>query len=177
MSSSRDPALPMALGDSGAEIRPFEPGDLPRLQAIREAAFAPVFRSFRALVGKGIAEAAFAQAEDEQRKLLADIAVDGSGHHLFVVLLGPEIVGFIAFTADDAKKLGEIGLNAVLPHHAGKGIGTAMYRFALGRLRQLGMVAAEVGTGGDSSHAAARRAYEKAGFGSTIVSVHMYRRL
>lgn len=37
--------------------------------------------------------------------------------------------------------------------------------------------AATVGTGGDPSHAAARRAYEKAGFDAVIPSVWMFRKL
>lgn len=172
--SSSDPSLVTSLGDCGAVVRPFQPGDLPKLQAIREAAFAPVFLSFRNLVGKEIAELALARAEDEQRKLLADLAAEDTSHHLFVVLLRDEIVGFVMFSVDDAKKLGEIGLNAVRPDHADKGIGTAMYVFALRRLKELGAKAVEVGTGGDPSHAAARRAYEKAGFRVAIPSVHMY---
>jgi len=36
------------------------------------------------------------------------------------------------------------------------------------------MAAATVGVGGDPSHAPARRAYEKAGFGPTILSLWMY---
>ncbi|WP_437957583.1 GNAT family N-acetyltransferase [Sorangium sp. So ce119] len=70
-----------------------------------------------------------------------------------------------------------IGLNAVDPAHAGKGIGTAMYEFALARMRQSGMKVATVATGGDPSHAPARRAYRKAGFDVEIPSVWMCRKL
>jgi ribosomal protein S18 acetylase RimI-like enzyme len=73
--------------------------------------------------------------------------------------------------------VGEIGLNAVHPEHAGRGIGTIMYDFALGQLQAGGMLVAEVATGGDPSHAPARRAYEKAGFGFQIPSVVMYKDL
>ena len=51
-------------------IRPFQQADLPTLQKIREAAFAPVFASFRKLVGEEIAQVAFAAAEEEQAALL-----------------------------------------------------------------------------------------------------------
>lgn len=173
--SPPEPAVP--LGDTGAEIRPFAPEDLPSLESIREAAFAPVFQSFRRIVGPEIAAAAFGNLEADQQKLLQDIVSAGSGQRLFVVIQEGAIVAFVAFTADREKKLGEIGLNATHPHHAGKGIGTAMYRFVLDRLRDLGMRAVEVSTGGDSGHAAARRAYEKVGFGPVIPAVHMYRLL
>jgi len=52
-----------------------------------------------------------------------------------------------------------------------------MYECATDRLRELGMRVAEVGTGGDPSHAPARRAYAKAGFGPGIPNVYLYKDL
>jgi GNAT superfamily N-acetyltransferase len=156
-------------------IRPFEPGDLAALQRIREAAFEPVFRSFRGIVGEEIAAIAFRHADVEQGKLLADICATNSGHHVLVVTADGEIVGFVSFTVDADKGLGEIGLNAVHPKHAGEGIGTWMYRHALRRMKELGMAVATVGVGGDPSHAPARRAYEKAGFGPALPSLNLYK--
>lgn len=158
-------------------IRPFEPRDLPALQDIRRRAFEPVFESFREIVGGDIAAIAFAHADAEQAKLLDDICMAGSGHHVHVVTLGDEVVGFVSFTVDPERRMGEIGLNAVHPDHAGRGVGTWMYEQVVRRMKALGMVLATVGTGGDPSHAAARRAYEKAGFGAAIPSVHLYRLL
>jgi len=63
-------------------------------------------------------------------------------------------------------QVGEIGLNAIHPSHAGQGLGTAMYEFAVLRMKEAGMRAATVATGADASHAPARRAYEKAGCGA-----------
>ena len=74
-------------------------------------------------------------------------------------------------------KVGEIGLNAVDPSHTGKGIGTAMYEFSVARMKEAGMKVATVATGRDPSHAAARRAYRKAGFLVEIPSVWMCRLL
>jgi GNAT superfamily N-acetyltransferase len=71
--------------------------------------------------------------------------------------------------------MGEIGLNAVDPAHVGHGVGTAMYDFALARMKEAGMRVATVSTGGDPSHMPARRAYEKAGFTASIPSVWMCR--
>ena len=158
-------------------IRPFEPGDLPAMQLIRKAAFEPVFRSFREIVGEQIATLAFAHADAEQAKLLDDICAADSGHRVLVVTIGDEIVAFVSFTIDARNSTGEIGLNAVHPAHAGRGLGTAMYEHVLARMKELGMVLATVGTGGDPSHAPARRAYEKAGFGPAIPSIYLYRLL
>lgn len=162
---------------SDPSIRPFERDDLPALQHIRQAAFEPVFRSFREIVGPKIAAIAFPHCDAEQAKLLDDICAAGSGHHVLVVAVGEEIVGFASFTIDSVKRTGEIGLNAVRPEHAGRGLGTCLYEHVLARMRELGVVLATVGTGGDPSHAPARRAYEKAGFGPALPSVHLYKLL
>lgn len=91
--------------------------------------------------------------------------------------LAGAVVGFVAVRINAATRVGEIGLNAVHSDHAGQGIGTAMYRFALRRMKEAGMAAATVATGGDPSHAPARRAYGKAGFTAQIPSVWMCRLL
>ena len=83
----------------------------------------------------------------------------------------------MSFTIDADKRTGEIGLNAVHPEHAGRGIGTEMYEHVMARMKERGLALATVGTGGDPSHAPARRAYEKAGFGREIPSVTLYRLL
>jgi hypothetical protein len=44
-------------------------------------------------------------------------------------------------------------------------------------MKEFGMALATVGTGADPSHAPARRAYEKAGFGAALPSVSLYRLL
>lgn len=158
-------------------IRPFEKDDLPALQRIRAAAFKPVFQSFRNIVGESIAAGAFADAEIEQARQLDSLCETGPKQQVFVVECEGEIVGFVAVLLDHDKKLGEIGLNAVDPEYAGMGVGTKVYEFALAHMKKAGMTAATVGTGGDLSHAPARRAYEKAGFGPAIPSIYLYKLL
>ncbi|MEM7119887.1 MAG: GNAT family N-acetyltransferase [Pseudomonadota bacterium] len=158
-------------------IRSFEAGDLARLHRIREAAFKPVFASFRNLLGETIAGVALAGAEREQAELLDRLCATSSPDRVFVAEADGEIVGFCAMSLDRDARVGEIGLNAVHPDHQGKGIGTVMYDHVLARMREDGMSVATVGTGGDASHAPARRAYEKAGFGPAIPNVYMYRSL
>lgn len=158
-------------------IRPFKAEDLPRLQQIREAAFRPVFRSFRNMAGEEISASAFATAEAEQETLLNDLCKPEASGQVFVAELGSDLVGFVAISLDRTKRIGEIGLNAVHPSQAGHGIGTRLYVFALDVMREAGMVAATVGTGCDPSHAPARQAYTKAGFDKAIPSVWLYRQL
>ena len=158
-------------------IRKFEPGDLPRLHEIRVAAFEPVFRSFREILGDAIARVAIDGAEREQADYLDTICGPKSDREVYVVEHDSTIIAFCAVALDQKTKLGEIDLNAVDPAHQSAGIGTWMYEFALDRMKEAGMVVATVGTGGDPSHAPARKAYEKAGFGPALPSLHMYRLL
>ena len=164
------------MAASAPTIRPLAPGDLPTLQSVRRAAFEPVFSSFRRIVGEEIAALAFADADAEQAKLLDDICAAESGHHVLVMTVDGETVGFVSLTIDAAKRTGEIGLNAVHPDYAGRGIGTWMYQHVLARMKELDMALAVVGTG-DSSHTPARRAYEKVGFGPAIPSLYLYKLL
>jgi predicted N-acetyltransferase YhbS len=158
-------------------IRPFAPDDLPHIDEIRRLAFEPVFASFRAIVGPAIAEVAFATAEAEQSEHLTKLCDPESPEMVFVAERDGVIVGFVSVSLNFEQKIGEIGLNAVHPDHAGQGIGTGLNEFALQEMRKAGMLVATVGTGGDDSHAPARRAYEKVGFGPAIPSLWMYRTL
>lgn len=158
-------------------IRAYAPSDLPALHAIRTAAFAPVFASFRSIVGPDIAALGLANAEQEQGDLLDAIARPDSGHTLAVAEIDNQPVGFVSWKPNIAPYVGEVTLNAVHPYHGGRGIGTALYEYALAALKAAGMQLATVGTGGDPSHARARRAYEKAGFSVHLPSIYMYRKL
>jgi ribosomal protein S18 acetylase RimI-like enzyme len=158
-------------------VRPATADDLPALQRIRAAAFAPVFASFRAMLGDTLYERVQARDDEAQHALLASLVERDSGWELHVAEAAGAIVGFVSLRLDHARQVGEIGLNAVHPAHANRGVGTAMYRFALARMTDAGMQAATVSTGGDASHAAARRAYEKAGFSAHIPSVWLCRTL
>lgn len=158
-------------------IRKFQPADLPRLHEIRTAAYQPVFQSFRDIVGERIAPIAFATAEKEQGDFLDSICKERSDHDVYVVLQGAEIIAFFALNLNAETKVGELDLNAVHPDHQNGGLGTWMYEAALAFIKDAGMLVATVGTGGDASHAPARRAYERAGFGPSIPSVWYYKDL
>ena len=153
------------------------PESLYLLEQIREAAFAPVFASFRAILGDEIYELAQQREDEDQARILAELAADNSAWILYAASEGQTVVGFISILLNKETRVGEIGLNAVHPNHAGRGIGTAMYQHAIERMKEAGMQVATVATGGDPSHAPARSAYRKAGFDVEIPSVWMCRRL
>jgi len=156
-------------------IRAFHPDDLPALDALRAASFAPVFAGFRAALGARVADVALARAEAEQAELLAELAA--SDTHDLLVSLGRDGTpsGFVALRCDRAKGLGEITLMAVSPQ--GAGVGRTLTEAALERMRAAGMRAACVGTGGDAAHAPARALYAAAGFQAAIPSLSLYRAL
>lgn len=158
-------------------FRKATPEDTARLQAIRRAAFAPVFASFRSMLGDEIYDLAQRREDEAQEDLLASLVAGEGGWALFVAEAKGEVAGFVPIHLDHDRRVGEIGLNAVDPPLAGKGIGTAMYEFAVTHMKEAGMRVATVATGGDPSHAPARRAYRNAGFDVEIPSVWMCRKL
>ncbi len=156
------------MNKTQTSIRPVRSSDAERLQEIRAAAFAPVFASFRSILGDAIYETAQQHEDDAQEEMLTSLLAEDSNAEMFVVESGAEVVGFMAVHLDAEKYIGEIGLNAVHPSAAGQGIGTQMYDFAIARMKEAGMKVATVSTGGDPSHAPARAAYRKAGFSTEI---------
>jgi ribosomal protein S18 acetylase RimI-like enzyme len=158
-------------------MRPVRADDPPHLERVRQAAFAPVFASFRAILGDDLYDLAQAREDAAQGTLLVALLTPESGWEVYVAEVAGTVVGFVALQLNHETHVGEIGLNAVHPDHAGKGVGTAMYNFAVARMKAAGMRVATVATGGDPSHAPARRAYEKAGFTVHIPSVWLCRKL
>ncbi len=148
-----------------------------KLEHLRAEAFLPVFASFREILGDEIYELAQKREDDNQNELLSSMFSRNSEWDLYVVEVSGEIVGFISIQINSETTVGEIGLNAVKPDYAGKGIGTQMYGYGIARMKAAGMRVATVATGGDNSHAPARRAYEKSGFNVQIPSVWYCRTL
>jgi GNAT superfamily N-acetyltransferase len=147
------------------------------LEDVRRAAFAPVFASFRSILGEDIYNLAQAHSDEAQAGYLASLLAPDSGWEVYAAERADIVVGFVSLQLNRDTTIGEIGLNAVHPDWAGEGIGAAMYGFAVERMREAGMRVATVSTGGDPSHAPARRAYEKAGFKVGIPSIWLCQKL
>ena len=158
-------------------MRPAIDDDLPYFENIRQAAFEPVFASFRSILGEEIYAVAQAHEDEAQGEYLSSLLVSEPEWKVYAAEVNRTIVGFVSIQLNHKTKVGEIGLNAVHPDYAGQGIGTKMYDFAIEKMKQAEMRVATVGTGGDPSHAPARRAYEKAGFNVQISSVWLLQKL
>lgn len=145
-----------------SNIRPYTSADLNNLVALTLAAFEPVFLSFERLLGSRI----FPIVYPDWRKTQADLVVQMSGNaklHLAVAEVDGQVAGFVAYEFYE-DETGEVYFLAVHPDHQNHGVGTELNLFALDKLKEGGAKLAVVGTGGDESHAPARRSYEKAGF-------------
>jgi predicted N-acetyltransferase YhbS len=138
--------------------------DFKAILQITIAAFAPIHESFRGILGDDIFDAVYPDWQGGYREYVDMLAQNEEAQDILVAEEDGSVVGFIMYHMDFEKKAGELGLNAVHPEHQNKGIGSAMYQYVLAEMKQQGIELVEVATGGDSSHAPARRAYEKAGF-------------
>ena len=150
-----------------------EKQDIEKLEEIRKQAFQPIFDSFRNILGDTIYECAQLPEDEAQEDLLKSLFKKDSIWKTWKVNLEEITIGFISIRFDEKAKVGEIGLNAVHPNFAKRGIGTQMYDFAIEMMRKQGMKVATVATGGDPSHLPARKAYRKAGFDVEVPSVWM----
>lgn len=155
-------------------IRPYTPADLDALVQLTLLAFEPVFASFERILGPRM----FPIEYPDWRKTQADLVVQMSGNtklHLVVAEVDGQVAGFIAYEFHE-NETGEVYFLAVHPDYQNHGIGTELNLFALQKLKEGGAKMAVVATGGDESHAPARRSYEKAGY-TALPLVRYYKAL
>ncbi len=158
-------------------LRPYRDTDLDRVLEISALAWTPVFESFRRILGDSLFDIVFgADHREKQLRDIADTCGGKDGWNACVAERDSVVVGFATWQLHHDSRIGVLGYNAVHPQHQNQGIAAALYELALGKLKEGGMVAANVGTGGDASHAPARRAYEKVGFVG-LPLVNYYREL
>ena len=164
-------------------VRPLEPSDVEAVVEIALAAWAPIYAYYRRAMGDEL----FLTAHPDWRQEKARQVRDGCAPAGYAIAAVAEVrpsdgqparvVGFVTAYVRASLGIGEIGNNAVHPDWQGQGIAPRLYRYAFDRLRERGMRYAKVVTGGDPSHAPARRAYQKAGFEIVLPHVEYYREL
>jgi ribosomal protein S18 acetylase RimI-like enzyme len=147
----------------GLTIRPLGAGDIAAVVEFSLRAWAPVFESFRTVLGERVYQALYPDWARTQARAVEAICQD-EGADVWVAERHGRPVGYVAVCVHAEDRTGEIEMLAVDPLVQRQGIGTALTRFALRQLRDAGVVLAVVGTGGDPGHAPARRVYGKAGF-------------
>lgn len=138
--------------------------DIEDLVQLSLLAWVPVFDSFRNILGPGIYPVLWPDWQASQRAAVEAVCKDREKRTVLVAELDGKAVGFLAYELDAKTKVGEVQLLAVHPDHQNRGIGTELNVAALSEMRERGMKMAQVDTGGEPSHAPARRSYEKAGY-------------
>jgi ribosomal protein S18 acetylase RimI-like enzyme len=150
-------------GDHAPLIRPLTPVDIAAVVEFSLRAWAPVFESFRMVLGERVYQAIYPDWSTTQARAVEAVCQDDTAKVWVAEQLGRP-VGYVAVRIHADDRTGEIEMLAVDPLVQRQGIGTALTSFAVQRLRDAGVGLAVVGTGGDPGHAPARRVYEKAGF-------------
>lgn len=128
------------------------------------SAWAPVFSSFEHILGPRIYALIWPDWQAGQRQAVEAVCRDPEKTTVLVAEADGRVVGFLAYELNVQEDAGEVVLLAVDPDYQNLGIGTELNHVALEKIKAAGMKMARVGTGGDPSHAPARRCYEKAGY-------------
>ena len=146
------------------DIRPVREDDVQDLVRLSLLAWAPVFRSFEQILGPKIYALIWPDWRTGQRQAVETVCRDREKTTVLVAELDGRVVGFLAYQLNAQDRVGDVALLAVHPDYQNLGIGTELNNCALQKMKTSGMKMARVETGGDPSHAPARRCYEKAGY-------------
>jgi GNAT superfamily N-acetyltransferase len=159
-------------------IRPLAEADIPAVVDLSLRAWAPVFDSFRGVLGEEIFLHLYPEWSAMQAAAVERVCRD-EAMPTWVADHDGRAVGFVAIVHDrqeDEPDSSEIEMVAVDPDHQRQGIAADLIGFAVERMREHGSRLAVIGTGGDPGHAPARAAYEQAGF-RPLPLVRYYRML
>jgi ribosomal protein S18 acetylase RimI-like enzyme len=158
------------------KIRSFVDNDLDDIVRLSLLAWEPVFSSFERILGPRIYPILYPDWRKSQREGVETTCKDHERFNVLVAETDGKVVGFLAYELQEKDETGEVVLLAVHPEHQNLGVGTELNVVALQEMEAAGMRMAVVGTGGDESHAPARRSYEKAGY-TALPLVRYYRDL
>ena len=145
-------------------IRPVRDNDVDALVELSLLAWIPVFSSFEQVLGPEIYAIIYPDWRKSQKEAVEAVCKDGEKTVIWVAEVDGIPVGFVAYELSIEDQTGELQFLAVHPEYQNRGIGTELNNLALKKMKESGMKMAVVGTGGDPSHAPARRSYEKAGY-------------
>ena len=160
----------------GLDIRPVRENDIEDLVQVSLLAWSPVFSSFEQILGHKIYTLIWPDWRAGQREAVETVCRGREKPPVLVAELDGKAVGFLAYELNLQEGVGDVVLLAVHPDHQNRGIGTDLNNAALVKMVEGGMKMARVETGGDPSHAAARRCYEKAGY-TALPIVRYHKRL
>ena len=152
---------------NGVILRQATDRDLPCIDEIIIACYAPIYESYLKIVGKDIYRGMRPNRDQDWR-----VAKTGRVRKIFrehpdclwVLEEGDEFFGFLAFALFPEKNRLWIEENGVIVERRGQGWATFMLRHLLAHARNLGIRFASVEVDLDDVHIPARRAYQAVGF-------------
>lgn len=158
-------------------VRALKEGDIGPVVEFSVRAWKPVFESMCGVMGSEIFKRVYPDWATGQAQAVESVC-RAEGNRVWVAVEDGQPVGFVAVVVhgQGVLKSGEIEMVAVDPQCQNRGIGLTLVSLAVEEISKLGIPLAEIGTGGDPGHAAARRVYEKAGF-TALPLVRYYKAL
>ena len=159
-------------------IRPYTPEDREAVVALALRAWGPGYAAMERTLGTRIYEQLVGDwRQVHSHDVQEDLDSEEAGVWVAVADQATDrVAGFVTVRLDREKGSGLVHMLGVDPDQQGRGVGSALTEFVVGRIREEGMALAMIRTGGDDTHAPARAVYEKAGFVASPV-VHYYRSL
>ncbi len=157
-------------------LRSYKPEDLPAVVSIANRAWSNIYNMYQDTYGDVLFSLLIPDKDTAKEEQINYHVL----HHpdwIYVCEENGKVVGFITFSIDQSRKIGQIGNNAVDPECGLKGIGQQMYGEVFKRFKDEGMIYAQVRTGLDDTHLRARRAYERAGFDIRTEDVTYFKKL
>ncbi len=145
-------------------IRRVRDTDVDALVELTLMAFVPVFDSFRNLLGPAIYSKIWPDWRKSQREAVEAFCSDPGKRVVLVAEAQGAVVGLVVYQPEADSDKAEVQFLAVHPDYQNRGVGTQLNERALREMKSAGVRLAVVETGGESSHAPARRSYEKAGY-------------
>jgi len=158
-------------------VRALEESDVGPVVEFSVRAWQPVFESMCRVLGSEIFRRVYPDWSAGQAQAVESVC-RADGNLVWVAAEDGRPVGFVAVVlhGQGGLRSGEIEMVAVDPECQRRGIGLTLVSLAVEEVSKLGIPLAEIGTGGDPGHAAARRVYEKAGF-TALPLVRYYKAL
>jgi GNAT superfamily N-acetyltransferase len=126
-------------------------------------AWEPVFQSIQGVMDLDVYQTFYPDWRVSQQKAIEEVCT-AEDTTVWVAIEADSVVGFAAAKLHAEDQMGELYMIAVDPDFQGRGIGSALIKFAIAWMQDAGMSIAMVETGGDPGHAPARYTYEKMGF-------------
>lgn len=145
----------------GLRIRKFIDSDIDAIIELSLLAWEPIFISFKQILSPKIYSILYPDWRKSQREGVVSCCSDKEKYSTLVAERQKQVVGFLVYELKKEEQTGEVILLAVHPEHQNNGIGTKLNERALEEMKAAGMKIVVVETGGDRSHAPARRSYEK----------------